>query len=408
MYSTPPMLFLLVWIFPLFAAGIIPSDLIYEVSEATQLLVTGNILTFFVIYILVSTRHSTSSVGSLDLSQSIAANLNNSGVAKRALWLFGIWLIIYAVNIVGSGGFPLLWVLTGDSRTYVDFGLPTLAGVGNLIRAFLLVICFYLIVIVNSKHQRKFKFIAVSLLASAFILETGRGNGIVLLLHPIGLYLLFYKVKLDVLMRLAAIAVAVLVIGGIIHGVRGGGDFYQQLAEFGGNTGISNTEDASLFELVVWPTVIYVAVPIINVDLNIINSPMFSFQPFYVFQNLVPSIFREYFFLAEDYGTLINDSNNVSTFYISMIRDFGIAGTFFFVSLIQIIVCFVYSAARNGSVVWCFTWPALFMATVLSFFAMYYTSLVVVLYPLLAAIFFRGLGSQKSTPKLQIKGFQRI
>ena len=47
--------------------------------------------------------------------------------------------------------------------------------------------------------------------------------------------------------------------------------------------------------------------------------------------------------------------------------------------------------ARRGSLFHFFFWPPLFMSTFLSFFALFFTSLVVLLYPVLVWFFLRGL-----------------
>ena len=55
-------------------------------------------------------------------------------VCRIILLTMLIWVIGYLLVIIYSGGFPLLWVLLGDERTYVYSGFPTLSGLLNMLR----------------------------------------------------------------------------------------------------------------------------------------------------------------------------------------------------------------------------------------------------------------------------------
>ncbi len=170
------------------------------------------------------------------------------------------------------------------------------------------------------------------------------------------------------------------------------------LVRYAENSGFS---DQSTLSLLLIPTLIYLAVPIVNVDLNITISPLLKFNPNSTIQSIVPTVFRSVNEGAEKYGVLINEANNVSSFYISFISDYGVIGAFVAITIIQVVVCYVYARAGRGSLYSFFIWPALFMSTVLSFFSSFFTSLVVLMYPLLTLYFVRGLTS-KSIKQLDL------
>jgi oligosaccharide repeat unit polymerase len=307
---------------------------------------------------------------------------------RKIILLFKIWIGIYLINIIGSGGIPLYWVFIGDSRTYVDFGLPTLGGLANMLRAFITTSCYliYAHSECNNAVKRKFLLIGLFLLFSAFGLETGRGNGVVLLLHPIGLHFLFNKISLKSLFRWIFI-IAILLLGlSSIQVLRYGGNI-EILEKYAENSGLSQFKGAALLLV---PAITYIAVPIVNTDLNLINEPLLKFKPYYSLQGFIPTIIRDHIFEKQDYGELVNEANNVSSFYVPLLRDFGILGCVFIVFLIQLITYHFYIKARRGIPIYVLSWPPLFMSLILSFFSLFFTSLVVLLYPFLVSYALKG------------------
>ena len=47
---------------------------------------------------------------------------------KKIIFHFKIWATASAIEIVYSGGIPIVWTLVGSSKTYFDFGIPSLHG----------------------------------------------------------------------------------------------------------------------------------------------------------------------------------------------------------------------------------------------------------------------------------------
>mgnify|MGYP007000037561 CR=1 len=62
--------------------------------------------------------------------------------------------LIVILSILYSSGFPLYWVITDDPRTYVDYGIPTIFGLGNLLRAYGMVGCLILYLFGSNKQKR--------------------------------------------------------------------------------------------------------------------------------------------------------------------------------------------------------------------------------------------------------------
>ena len=114
---------------------------------------------------------------------------------KNLLILIFISHVIYLIcATIFLGGFPLYWIIIGDERTYVDFIIPSISGLFNLTRSFGLVACLLLLMFGNRNNKKYVYLIGAYFLLSSFFIETSRGNGLVMLLHPIGMYLLLRKI----------------------------------------------------------------------------------------------------------------------------------------------------------------------------------------------------------------------
>ena len=391
MYVNPALLFLLVWTIPLAIPFFIQLGIIQEITKETYYLVIANIFIFFVLFMAVKFA-----LGGYrkNFTKIIIAKINVEKIERRVLIIFKVWIFVYLINIIFSGGIPIYWVIFGDSRTYADFGLPTIGGLGNMIRAFVLSVCYVIYFHTESINKLKFLKIGLFLLISAFILETGRGNGIVLLLHAAALFTFLNRVTWLGVLKLVAFLFALILFLGYIQMFRYGAGI-ESLVTYAKNSGYDNQDTISLLVI---PTLMYVVTPVINIDLNIAVSPLFKFEPYYSLQGLLPSVLKQELFSGEqDYGLLVSEGHNVSSFYIPFVRDFGVLGAFITISLIQFMVCYVFVKARRGSLFHFFIWPPLFMSIFLSFFALFFTSLVVVLYPVLVWFFVRGVQLDKIT-----------
>lgn len=385
-YIGPQAVFLLIWLVPLSLPYIFQDNpLLLPISFATQFLVASNIF-YFLIFAFLFGRFIFSSRG-YDAVDAIS-RINFSKFYSNSILAFKIWIIIYIINIIGSGGVPILWVLIGDHRTYADFGLPTLGGIGNLIRAIIVTSSYMIVFHSNLKRQNKIKsaVVALLLLMSAFVIENARGNAIVLLLHPIGMHLLLTKLRVRDLVKWILISLFFIFTMGLMQILRyaDGGDMLEKYAS------ASGFADVGYIQMLFTPALMYIGVPIVNADLNVSVAPFFQFEPYYSLQGLIPSVIRNFFFERVDYGELINEANNVSSFYVSFIRDFGYFGAYMVSSIILVLVAFIYAKARRGNIYYIMSYPPIFMSVTLSFFSLFFTSLVVLLYPVFSYLLLRG------------------
>tara|TARA_B100001939_G_C16875120_1_gene588286 strand:- start:254 stop:1114 length:861 start_codon:yes stop_codon:yes gene_type:complete len=275
-------------------------------------------------------------------------------------------------------------VFIGDSRTYAEYGIPTLSGLGNLIRAFGLVGCLVLIMYGSKKNKRVGIYAGIYFIFSAFFVELSRGNGTVMLAHPLGFYFLVKKLNLKNI-SFVAIGLAFLIpFFSFIQVLRYSDFELEKLNEQLSNAGIT---EVTTTNLIITPIALYASTPIMNMDLNLQNTPDFRFSPDKSFSLLLPSFIRTYLFPVdgdqEKYGLLVSSAYNTTSFLTPLIIDFGRFGALFLAFIFLSISGFIYSRAREGSVYYALMWPPFFMSLLFSAFTLYFLALIVVLYPVL-------------------------
>ena len=91
----------------------------------------------------------------------IFKKINLNSLTRVVKIFFILHLIITILAIIYSSGFPLYWVIVGDPRTYANYGIPTISGLGALIRAFGLVGCLILYLFGTKKQKTLAMYIAI-------------------------------------------------------------------------------------------------------------------------------------------------------------------------------------------------------------------------------------------------------
>ncbi|SDW85431.1 oligosaccharide repeat unit polymerase [Hydrobacter penzbergensis] len=380
--SRPDLLFLIVWALPFILLQFFSLDFFIGISPKTYWLVIGNVVSFLVIYktFKLLFAHKILSIPKPDITFSL-------GKAMSFIRLvFPIWIALYCVTIIYSKGFPLLWILSGQSRTYDEFGVPTLSGFLNMVRAFLCVLC--LIVWLKNK-QRRYIYIFIFLIISAFFFEANRGGGLVLVLHPVGYYLFIKRFKLVQLFKVAFYALIFLAFLGFMEQYRylrnDEYDIYQKFE----NLNLSSSEP-NIALVYLLPPVLYVTTPVQNLNYLVVSGNTPNYIPFYSLMSLLPTVIRNQLIDQnnKDYGELLNETYNTTSFYTPFIRDFGITITVILVIIIQMIVSYVHIMAKyTENNFYKLLYPVFFMCIILSPFNLYFTSLVTVLYPFICAAF---------------------
>lgn len=391
---SPPNIFSLVWAFPLLAPYLLnSSEFIAPVSDKTRYLIIFNILIF---YYFAGLLYLFGFRASKEKVRFAISSINFLSFSSKIDLLIKLWITVYIVNIIGSGGLPLAWAVLGVEKSYADFGLPTIGGLGGMLRAFILSACYLLWLHSDLPRQKRLKYLnfGIILILSAFVLEMARGNGVVLILHPIALHLMITRIRWITYPKWMLAAILLIIILGAIQVIRHN-DGLNQLRLYAESSGFYNSEG---FGVILIPAIMYTAVPIVNLDLNVDISPDLKFEPYYSIKSLVPSLIRDTIYEQGDYGELVNDAHNVSTFYAPLVRDYGLYGAAITVTLMLLLVSLVYAKAMSGSLYFIMIYPPLFMSICLSFFFLYFTTLIVLLYPVLVVWSLKGGVWQRPSP----------
>lgn len=393
MYVNPTFVLLGIWILPWIAPIWLESDLFQPLSFTLKTAILIMCASVFLFSIFLNATLASSRKKFL---WALRDNIDIHKIYSLMKALAKVWLGIYFLTIIYSGGFPLIWVLIGDGRTYVDFGLPTVSGFANMLRALILSLAVLVIFIARQNEipvPRRAIFIGFFMIFSAFILETGRGNGIVLLLHPVAYLFLAVRFSIANTIKFVLFFFTFIVAMSLIQVMRYGVSL-SYLLEYAENQGFG---DIPFFVALLVPFFSYIYLPLVNLDINLPLLPDLAFQLNYSVQGFFPTIVRGLIFGAEkDYGILISEANNVTSFVTPLVRDFGIYGGFFVGTSLLCLTQYSFFRCRQGSVRHILIFPPLFMSMVLSFFSLFYTLQVVVLYLITGSILARYVTVKKA------------
>ena len=312
---------------------------------------------------------------------------------RRTDQLFTTWLFLYFVVIIASNGLPIAWLLIGNGKTYMDFGVMSLSGFCNMLRACCISALYLLNLGGTCLQSRRRNWYKIGfLITSAFVLEMARGNGIVMLLHAVGIHFLLKRFTVYRVAQVVLVLIVFLFTFGYFQFFRYGYDD-AMITQYLNSVGFGEVDGVLKYFV---PSITYICLPIVNTDLNIRVAPDIKFDPFYSLTLMLPTFLRNLLVGSGDYGELVNEANNVSSYYIPFIRDFGVIGCGIFVSPLLVFSMYVYARARSGSPYYFLIWPPIFMSLMLSFFSLFFLSLVVLLYPLAVLWLLRGAVRQKS------------
>jgi oligosaccharide repeat unit polymerase len=249
---------------------------------------------------------------------------------------FIFWVIMSCVEIVVSGGVPILWLLRGSSKTYMDFGIPTFHGFMNSLLLSIALINAALYGILKRKRY---------LLIPAFvvlwsILAVTRNMMIVIAVEVSLILLQLGRMRFKTVFKIICGVSALILAFGFIGDVRTGSEAFRLLAQ-----PTKNYPDW-LPSGLLWGY-IYLVTPLNN----LVHTAQHA-QPLYnlLFPNtlssLLPTVLRTLIFGPESTtlgtGDLVTAAFNVSTAYAGPFQDFGYIGIMIFSTLVGIVSMFFW------------------------------------------------------------------
>lgn len=310
--------------------------------------------------------------------KNIYFSLNPATVKKSTILLTRIsiaWLGVSIVEIGYSGGFPLIWSITGSYKTYFDFGIPTIHGLMNAVLLSIVTVSTFL-----GLSTKRIKFyLPLGFLLFWGVLVISRNLIIVGSLQCLFLYL-FIKgpPRLGRMIILAALGLLFIVAFGLIGDLRSGADAFYELAQ------PSSHYPTFLPSGFLW-VYIYITTPLNNLVHQIMSSPPeYNWGLTNSMALLLPSVIRNIFYDAADFfkGDLVTEAFNVSTAFMDMYRDMGYPGMITLSIMIGAVSQFVYEKKSLRAILLC---SILLQCALLSIFFNHYFYLPILFqYPIIA------------------------
>lgn len=237
--------------------------------------------------------------------------------------LFPLLLLMFVVDTIYSGGFPLIWLIIGDGRTHVDFGMPTFHGAFHGLLLFFATSSFVLYR--HTVHQKKnlrniFFFLLYAVIAF------NRGIVVIFAVQALFIYLItIKKIKFKYIFYILISALLFFWVFGILGDYRMGDNVFAK----------SISENwLEFFEVVpksfAW-FYAYVTGGVNNVYANVTEIQP-TYVPQYTFAKLVPSVVYGWMDIPKSYDafTLADARLTVSTAFHGLISDFGLIGVFLY------------------------------------------------------------------------------
>ncbi len=313
-----------IWFVTIFLYNFRLSYLQNELQKETILIFIVMICSFNISYVFFSLIYTTIYKKKINLKSN---KFNLCVTRKNIIRMFRFWFVIELVEIVYSGGFPLLWKFTGNPKTYFDFGINTVHGLAN---AFALIITlvsytYFLKVNRNDKHIRNI-LIVVLLSYVAFLSRQVIISAAIELVIISYLYLKEKGIKIRIGKYVTLIAIGIIAFG-VLGNLRTGYDgFY--------NVAVMKKQLPSLFTGIHW-CYMYLTMTVANID-HMAVMELGNTANGVVASTFIPSIIRDIFFETSPINLnlyLVTPAFNVGGFFREFYIDLGMIG----VSLISFV-----------------------------------------------------------------------
>ncbi len=266
----------------------------------------------------------------IDYQKYLRFFFNQKKVENFFLLSFILIMVCMFLQVIYSGGLPAIWLLTGDSRTYFDFGIPTFNG---LVMSYLVLVTslFYLISRFNTRKLYKvilFILLAVPILTVSRQVLIAMVFQILLLQH---LFIKKFKVK-DVLVY----GFVILVVFAIMGNLRTNIESFERVAAL-------KTEDLNYFNSIFYWVYMYFTMSLANIN-NLFTYISFDYgKGLYTLDNFLPTIFLEAMAKEpKEILFLVHPNFNVSGYMVNSYLDYGVIGVIVYTGLMGVLACLIY------------------------------------------------------------------
>jgi oligosaccharide repeat unit polymerase len=322
----PILLFVGIWSLTFYLYSLDISELtLYRASDFiyVYLLITVGFINGYYLVSLAISATSTKNLTSQPIPQSCVGHmrLHTHEIWKRANKIFALWALVSILEIIASGGIPIIWLLIGSDKNYMDFGISSVHGLAHSMILASAMVSFSLYLITN-----KNKFLVVPIIAITwFIVSITRNYVLGLTLQMVALYILIRRFSPSVFLRITALFVILIVLFGVWGDQRSGSGGDSMIRQIGRPTENYPEWLPSGFFWVY----LYITSPLNNL-LNTISQVPFSdsYTLASTLSSLIPSVIRNIIFSSEtlSQGLLVDGRLNMSGAFLGSYLDFGLLG----------------------------------------------------------------------------------
>lgn len=267
---------------------------------------------------------------------------------KKINLIFLFWIIISIVEIVYSGGLPLIWKLTGSSKTYFDFGIPSVHGFMNSIGLVLLLLYYFIFLKnhkVNKSLSRSGIFHIIFILGYYLFLITRQIliSGLIEL-AVITIYYRKFKGKKFNYKNIPKIILAVIILiiaFGIIGNVRTGYSSFMNVAMF-------KYDVSNFFAGFAW-VYMYLTMTLANIN-KLVSLSFVSLGSYPVLNTFIPTVISKIIYSSSSISTptyLVTSAFNVSGYFVEFYLGYKLLGVIIITSLYGIFAYIFYRKVNN-------------------------------------------------------------
>ena len=143
---------------------------------------------------------------------------------------FYIWLVIELIEIIYSKGLPLVWKIVGSTKTYFDFGIPTIHGFANAYGLVIITLFYYYYLSFYRKYnKRKNKCILYIIFMMLFYLSMITRQVIISGIIQLLILQLFFVRTINY-KKIAILGIVGVIVFGLIGNLRTGYEGFNRVA----------------------------------------------------------------------------------------------------------------------------------------------------------------------------------
>jgi len=266
------------------------------------------------------------------------------GLNTEALWkttrnVLVVWGCLNIIQVIYSGGVPLLWYILGTGKGYFDFGIH---GINGLMNAVLYVMCINVYLLYRTTKNKKYRYVFLILCCWPILLVT-RQVIIVLLLELFFLFIAMHRISAKVVVKTFMGLLFAIYLFGVAGDFRTGGDAFKQLAQPDGDW-VDEVPSGFLW------VYMYMSTPVANIQ-NIFETILPSEGLQHSTSMLLPSPIRALIYPSglddnNSVSGLITEAFNVSTFLNEFYLDYGEVYVYIALFLIGLATKWIYNKVK--------------------------------------------------------------